>query len=54
MAGKTPKRTLQMGEVATFVVVTPHCGLNAGEERKMKVTRELLYCIDAGLWKLKK
>jgi hypothetical protein len=51
---ETPAKTLQIGDVATFVVVTPHCGLVKGETRRMKVTRELLYCIDAGLWKLKK
>lgn len=47
-------KTLQMGDVATFVVATPHCGLEKGETRKMKVTRELLHCLEQGLWKLKK
>ena len=45
---------MQIGDVATFVVVTPHCGLVKGETRKMAVTAELLYCIERGLWKLKK
>jgi hypothetical protein len=47
-------KTLQIGDVATFVVVTPHCGLEKGETRKMKVTPDLLYCIRMGLWKQKK
>lgn len=51
---KASSKELQMGEVATFVVVTPHCGLKKGETREMKVTRELLYCVEQGLWKLKK
>jgi hypothetical protein len=50
-AAKDLEKTLQIGDVATFEVVTPHCGLVKGEKRRMKVTRELLYCIDAGLWK---
>lgn len=50
----TKRKTLQIGDVATFVVVTPHCGLEVGETRKMNVTKELLYCIEQGLWKLKK
>ena len=47
---KTTK-TLTIGEVATFQVVTPHCGLEKGEKRRMKVTHELLECIEKGLWK---
>lgn len=47
-------KTLQLGDVATFVVAIPFCGLEAGETKTMKVTRELLYCIEQGLWKLKK
>ena len=47
-------KTLQIGDVATFEVVTPFCGLEAGETKTMVVTRELLYCIEQGLWKLKK
>ena len=54
MAAVKENKTLQLGDVATFEVVTPHCGLVKGEKRTMKVTRELLYCIDRGLWKLKK
>ena len=50
-AAKDLEKTLQIGDVATFEVVTPHCGLVKGEKRRMKVTRELLHCIDAGLWK---
>lgn len=53
-AVKEPKKTLQIGDVATFEVVTPHCGLSKGERRKMTVTPELLYCIEKGYWKLKK
>lgn len=48
------RKALQIGDVATFVVATPHCGLVKGETRKMRVTAELLYCIGRGLWKLKK
>lgn len=47
---KTPK----LGEVATFKVVIPNCGLPKGFKKKMKVTRELLQCIENGLWKLDK
>ena len=47
----SPNEALQIGDVATFVVVTPHCGLEKGEKREMKVTPELLYCIEKGLWK---
>jgi hypothetical protein len=55
MAAKAKaEKTLQVGDVATFEVVTPFCGLEAGETKTMKVTRELLYCIEQGLWKLKK
>lgn len=54
MAAVKENKTLQIGDVATFVVVTPHCGLEKGETREMQVTRELLYCIEQGLWKLKK
>lgn len=55
MAAKAkPNKTLALGDVATFVVVTPHCGLEEGHERTMKVTHSLLYCIEQGLWKLKK
>lgn len=55
MAAKaTPNKTLTIGDVATFEVVTPHCGLEKGYTRTMKVTHSLLYCIEQGLWKLKK
>jgi hypothetical protein len=54
MAAVKENKTLQIGDVATFVVATPHCGLVKGETRKMRVTKELLYCIARGLWKLKK
>ena len=53
MAAKESK-SLQLGDVATFVVATPHCGLEKGETRRMKVTRELLECLEQGLWKLKR
>lgn len=48
---KEPNEALQIGDVATFVVATPFCGLQKGEKRTMKVTRELLYCIEKGYWK---
>ena len=55
MAAKAkPNKTLTVGEVATFEVVTPHCGLEKGHTRTMKVTPSLLYCIEQGLWKIKK
>ena len=46
-----PIEKLQVGDVATFVVAIPHCGLKEGEKKKMKVTPELLYCIEKGYWK---
>lgn len=52
--GKAPEKTLKLGDVATFEVVTSHYGLEKGHQRRMKVTRELLECIDLGLWKLVK
>lgn len=48
---KAESKTLKIGDVATFVVAIPHCGLEKGEKREMKVTPELLYCIEKGLWK---
>lgn len=54
MAEKATNKALAIGDVATFEVVTPHCGLEKGYRKKMKVTPELLYCIREGLWKLKK
>lgn len=51
---KSQNKTLQIGDIATFVVAVPHCGLEAGEKRTMKVTRELLHCIECGYWKEKK
>ena len=54
MAKAKQNKTLQIGDVATFVVATPHCGLIVGEERTTKVTREMLYCIENGYWKIKK
>lgn len=53
-ADYTPDKALKIGDVATFEVVTSHYGLEKGETRKMKVTRELLECIEMGLWKQKK
>lgn len=47
-------KTLKLGDVATFEVVVSHYGLVEGETRKMTVTPELLQCIEAGLWRLKK
>lgn len=49
-----PAKPLKVGDVATFEVVTPNCGLAKGFKKKMKVTPELLECIEKGLWKLKK
>lgn len=56
MAAKdsAPKKVLQLGDVATFEVVAPHCGLEKGHQRRMKLTKELQGCIDKGLWKLVK
>lgn len=54
MAEKATNKALAIGDVATFEVVTPHCGLEKGYRKKMKVTPELLHCIREGLWKLKK
>lgn len=54
MAAATKVKALQVGDVATLVVATPHCGLEKGETRTMKVTAEVLYCIELGLWKVKK
>lgn len=54
MAEKATNKALTIGDVATFEVVTPHCGLEKGYRKKMKVTPELLHCIREGLWKLKK
>lgn len=53
-APKKAEKTLALGDVATFEVVTPHCGLKAGYRRRMTVTRELQECIAKGLWKFKK
>jgi hypothetical protein len=47
-------KPLKIGDVATFRVVTPVCGLVKGERKKMKVTPELLDCIERGIWKLDK
>lgn len=47
-------KPLKIGDVATFVVVTPICGLVKGEKKKMKVTPELLDCIERGIWKQEK
>lgn len=54
MAKKATGKTLAIGDVATFEVVTPHCGLDKGYTRKMEVTPELLYCIREGYWKVVK
>ena len=50
----TKNKTLAVGDVATLEVVTPHYGLEKGETRTMEITADVLYCIEAGLWKLKK
>lgn len=54
MAEKATSKALAIGDVATFEVVTPHCGLEKGYKKKMRVTPELLYCIGEGLWKVVK
>jgi hypothetical protein len=54
MAEKRPERTLQLGDMATFEVVIPNCGLEKGFRRKMRLTRELQECIENGLWKVRK
>lgn len=46
------EKPLKIGDVATFMVVTPTCGLPKGFKKKMKVTPELLDCIKRGIWKL--
>lgn len=48
------QKPLKIGDVATFKVVTPTCGLAKGYKKKMKVTSELLDCIERGIWKLDK
>ena len=45
------EKPLKIGDVATFKVVTPTCGLQKGYKKKMKVTPELLDCIERGIWK---
>ena len=54
MAETKQPKTLAIGDVATFEVVTPHCGLEKGYRKKMRVTAELLECIGKGLWKIRK
>ena len=54
MAEKKPEKTLQLGNVATFEVVIPNCGLEKGFRKKMRLTRELQECIEKGLWKVRK
>lgn len=51
---KKPTKTLQLGDVATFEVVIPNCGLEKGYRKKMALTRELQECIENGLWKVRK
>ena len=51
---KKPTKTLQLGEMATFEVVIPNCGLEKGYRKKMRLTRELQECIENGLWKVRK
>lgn len=55
MAGaSTPSKALKLGDVATFEVVIPNCGLEKGHKKTMTVTKALLECIEKGLWKLSK
>ena len=51
---KKPTKALQLGEMATFEVVIPNCGLEKGYRRKMVLTRELQECIENGFWKVRK
>lgn len=51
---KSTEKTLQIGDMATFEVVIPNCGLEKGYRKKMKLTRELQECIENGLWKVRK
>lgn len=51
-ARNTPNEALQIGDIATFEVAIPNCGLEKGYKRKMVVTPELLYCIRKGYWKI--
>lgn len=48
---KTSQKALKVGDIATFEVVVPNCGLEEGFQRRMKVTPELLNCIERGVWK---
>ena len=49
-----PEKALQLGDMATFEVVIPNCGLEKGYRKKMRLTRELQECIENGLWKVSK
>lgn len=51
---KSTEKTLQIGDMATFEVVIPNCGLEKGYRKKMRLTRELQECIENGLWKVRK
>lgn len=54
MAAKADKKkTLELGDVAIFEVVTPLYGLKKGETKEMRVTPEVLQSIEDGLWRLK-
>ena len=51
---KSTEKTLHIGDMATFEVVIPNCGLEKGYRKKMRLTRELQECIENGLWKVRK
>ena len=54
-ADYTPaEKPLKVGDIATFKVAVPTCGLPKGYKKKMKVTPELLDCIERGIWKAEK
>lgn len=54
-ADYTPaEKPLKVGDIATFKVAVPTCGLPKGYKKKMKVTPELLNCIERGIWKVEK
>ena len=46
-------KTVAVGDVVTLEVATPHYGLEKGETRTMTITPDVLFCIEAGLWRVK-
>ena len=54
MAEKATNKTIAIGDMVTIEVAIPHCGLEKGYRKKMKVTHYLIECIENGLWKVVK